>query len=217
LEYGSPGTGKTVTIVEAMQQLLIRSPGVRILACAPSNSAADLIAQKLIVLGSSQLLRLNSLSRKFDDLPKTLLPFSQVNENKVFVIPPREDLENFRVVVSTCISGGIPQGLGLKRGHFTHIFIDEAGQAKEPEVMVSIKSIAGLLTNVILAGDNQQLGPVVHSRLARDLGLKLSYLDRIMGLEIYDLEKFSGVTWVLLSFLSLKTSSFQNSALCPEL
>lgn len=177
-----------------MQQLLIHSPSVRILACAPSNSAADLIAQKLLVLGRSQLFRLNSLSRKFEDLPKTLHSVSQVNENKIFAIPPREELERFRVIVSTCISGGIPEGLGLKRGHFTHIFIDEAGQAKEPEVMVPIKSIAGPSTNVILAGDNQQLGPVVHSRLARDLGLKTSYLDRLMGLDIYNLKKFSGVT-----------------------
>lgn len=187
-----------------MRQLLDRSPDVRILACAPSNSAADLIAQKMLTLGVSELFRLNSLSRKVKDLPATLRSFSQINGNNVFAIPTREVLEGFRVVVSTCISGGIPQGLGLKPGHFTHIFIDEAGQAKEPEVMVPIKTISGPLTNVILAGDNQQLGPVIHSTLASKLGLKTSYLDRIMGLDIYNLDKFSGITWVMFSYLVLE-------------
>lgn len=185
-----------------MRQLLDRSPDARILACAPSNSAADLIAQRMLMLGASQLFRLNSLSRKVKDLPRTLLPFSQINGNNVFVVPTREALEKFRVVVSTCISGGIPQGLGLKPGHFTHIFIDEAGQAKEPEVMIPIKTISGPLTNVILAGDNQQLGPVIHSNLASKLGLKTSYLDRIMGLDIYNLGNFPGITWVVLLYLN---------------
>lgn len=193
----SPGTGKTVTIVEAMRQLLMRDPNVRILACAPSNSAADLIAQKLLDLGPAQLFRLNSISRRFEALPKTLHKFARVNENKVFAIPLLEELRGFRVVVATCISGGIPSGIGLKRGHFSHIFIDEAGQGKEPELMVPIKGMAGESTNIILAGDNQQLGPTVYSVLARSLGLKKSYLSRLMERAIYDLKGSDrGLTYV---------------------
>ena len=93
------------------------------------------------------------------------------------------------MVVSTCLSGGVPASLGLKRGHFSHIFIDEAGQGKEPEVMVPIKSIAGKDTNVVLAGDNQQLRPIVHSSTARTLGLTNSYLARLMALDIYNIQK----------------------------
>ncbi|KAF9457927.1 P-loop containing nucleoside triphosphate hydrolase protein [Collybia nuda] len=219
--FGPPGTGKTVTIVEAIRQLLDRDPNTRILACAPSNSAADLIAQGMLALGNAKLFRLNSLWRKVKDLPLTLHPFSKINGNKIFSMPTREELEKFRVVVSTCIAGGVPQGLGLKPGHFTHIFIDEAGQAQEPEVMVPIKTISGPSTNVILAGDNQQLGPVIHSALAGSLGLRKSYLDRLMRLNIYNLDNYSGITIVKLlknfrshsEILQVSNLEFYNSEL----
>ncbi|EEB97806.1 hypothetical protein MPER_02800 [Moniliophthora perniciosa FA553] len=54
--------------------------------------------------------------------------------------------------------------------------------------MVPLKSLAGDKTNVILAGDNKQLGPIVHSALAAAFGLKTSYLSRIMDREIYSLD-----------------------------
>lgn len=180
-----------------MRQLLQKDLNARILACAPNNSAADTIAMKLINLGKTQLLRLNSLSRKIDDMPKTLREFSLINDNVVFAMPSLENLLKYRVVVATCLSGGVPANLGAKRGHFTHIFIDEAGQGKEPELMVPIKSIADEKTNIILAGDNQQLGPIVHSNVAGSLGLKTSYLARIMDRQIYDLDIYRGITYVL--------------------
>ncbi|KAF7323583.1 RNA helicase [Mycena kentingensis (nom. inval.)] len=185
--FGPPGTGKTMTIVEAINQLLLRHPNARILACAPSNSAADLIAQRLSPLGAMTLLRLNSLTREYEKLPKDLLKFSASNDNKTFVLPPLEELAKFRVVVATCLSGGVPAQMGVKRGFYTHIFIDEAGQATEPEVMLPIKSLVDKDTNIVLAGDDKQLGPVVQSGLAGILGLKLSYLSRIMQREVYSL------------------------------
>ncbi|KAJ7746480.1 RNA helicase [Mycena maculata] len=201
--FGPPGTGKTVTIVEAIHQLLLCDPEARVLACAPSNSAADLIARKLLSLGTTQLFRLNSLSRKYLDLPKDLIKFSAVNDNLTFVFPVVEDLRKYHVVVSTCLSGGVPAQLGVKRGHFSHIFCDEAGQATEPEVMLPIKSIADNFTNVVLAGDNKQLGPIVHSRIAASLGLAVSYLARLMQRELYSLDPQtsfggSGITIVKL-------------------
>ncbi|KAJ7056200.1 RNA helicase [Mycena amicta] len=185
--FGPPGTGKSLTSVEIIRQLLLRDPNARILACAPSNSAADLIAQRLTPLGTTTLLRLNSLTRKHEDLPKELQKFSAINDNLTFVLPVLEDLKKYRVVVSTCLSGAVPAQLGIKRGWFTHIFVDEAGQAIEPEIMLPIKSLADGKTNIVLAGDDKQLGPIVQSALAASFGLRVSYLSRIMQRDIYSL------------------------------
>ncbi|KIP01837.1 hypothetical protein PHLGIDRAFT_112706 [Phlebiopsis gigantea 11061_1 CR5-6] len=188
--FGPPGTGKTVTLVEAIRQILKDNPDAKILACAPSNSAADLIAKRLTSqLSPRELFRLNSFARPYKTFMQqsaALEPYTLYNDNDVFAIPPLKTLRSYRVVVATCISAGIPHALGFERGHFSHIFLDEAGQATEPMSMVVIKTLADECTNVVLAGDHRQLNPIVRSPLARDLGLKLSYLERLMNMPIYD-------------------------------
>lgn len=181
-----PGTGKTVTIVEAMAQLLARNPSARILACAPSNSAADIIAEKLTYLGPKALFRLYAPSRYKDQVPDKLLPFSYRNPKGSFSVPTDDRMAAFRAIVTTCVSASVVYGIGMHRGHFTHIFVDEAGQATEPEVMIAIKTMADSNTNIILAGDPKQLGPIVRSGAARELGYQTSYLERLMGRKLYE-------------------------------
>ena len=196
-EVPRPGTGKTVTIVEAIRQLVQTKPDTRILACAPSNSAADLIAERLSDLGKSQIFRLNAHSRGVDHVPRAVIGLSRITKDDGFdrfVVPPTDDLMKFRVVVCTCLSASLPHGVGVPRGHFSHIFIDEAGQATEPEVMISVKTMADPRTNVILSGDSKQLGPIVRSPIARELGLTQSYLDRLMENPIYDETEGRGTT-----------------------
>jgi hypothetical protein len=74
LLFGPPGTGKTVTVVEAVLQLVLRCPaaaGNRVLVTAPSNFAADLLLERLaqVLTSRTQLLRVNAYHRSFDDLP----------------------------------------------------------------------------------------------------------------------------------------------------
>ena len=38
---------------------------------------------------------------------------------------------------------------------------------------------------VVLAGDPMQLGPVLRSSIAKDYGLQLSYLERVMDMDLY--------------------------------
>ena len=60
--------------------------------------------------------------------------------------------------------------------------------------MIAIKTLADSLTNVVLAGDHCQLNPIVRSPLAREQGLKLSYLERLMNMPIYDEREGQGRT-----------------------
>ncbi|KZT24151.1 hypothetical protein NEOLEDRAFT_442878 [Neolentinus lepideus HHB14362 ss-1] len=204
--FGPPGTGKTVTIVEAIRQILRHNPNARILACAPSNSAADLIASRLTMYSQDQLFRFYAPSRTKKDVPDKLVPFvyeKQMELDRVersmrdyFSVPPMTRLRRFNIIVSTCVSASVAYGVGLQRGHFTHIFIDEAGQATEPEAMISIKTMADDQTKVILSGDPKQLGPIVRCPVARELELDTSYLERMMKSDIYSEDSpNTGITW----------------------
>ncbi|KAG2071488.1 P-loop containing nucleoside triphosphate hydrolase protein [Suillus decipiens] len=202
--FGPPGTGKTITIVEAMKQLLKHKPNTRILATAPSNSAADIIASRLAsTLGSDELFRLYAPSRHLDQAPDELLRYThkkrlEGEDKSCFSVPPIPILKRFKVIVCTCVSASIPYGIGIPRGHFTHIFVDEAGQATEPEVMIGIKTMADNATNIVLAGDPKQLGPIIRSNIARQLGLEKSYLERLMSMDAYEAQSGHGLSVVKL-------------------
>ncbi|KAG8954837.1 hypothetical protein FRC04_010319 [Tulasnella sp. 424] len=197
--WGPPGTGKTITVVEAIRQVLAKNPNARILACAPSNSAADLIAQRLTSLGRNRLFRMNAPSRFTNRLPDDLRDFVYKDRDGYFTVQGAQHLKQFSVVVSTCLSASIPFGVGVEVGHFSHIFIDEAGQAMEPEIMVPIKTMADDRTTIVLSGDPKQLGPIVRSAVASHLGLATSFLNRLVDREVYSNSASVGVTMVKLT------------------
>ena len=65
--------------------------------------------------------------------------------------------------------------------HFKHVFIDEAGQATEPETCTALAGIISAdVGQLVMAGDPQQLGPIVRSSLAVKYGLSVSLLERLM-------------------------------------
>ncbi len=49
-------------------------------------------------------------------------------ENGSLVTPPLQELKSYKVVVSTLQTARSLALMGLNKGHFTHIFIDEAAQ-----------------------------------------------------------------------------------------
>lgn len=179
--FGPPGTGKTITLVEAILQVYHFLPSSRLLVCTPSNSAADLICTRLHhsgLLDSSSLARVNASSRQKAAIPDVLWPYSRAGEDI-------RTASYHRIVVSTCSSAGMFHNVGLQVGHFTHVFLDEAGQATEPEALIPISLISELDGQIVLAGDPRQLGPIVKSKMASAFGFGVSMLERLMANPLY--------------------------------
>ncbi|RZC34473.1 AAA 11 domain containing protein, partial [Asbolus verrucosus] len=152
--FGPPGTGKTITIVEAILQIK-ESTTKRILVCAPANSACDNIAIMLLPhCTKSELLRIHSDTRETSTLTEELKKYSNMEVEGIFTKMSVDEIMKFRIVVTTLML------IGRYRNYKCDcVFIDEAAQASEPETNIAL----GLLTaggQLILAGDPKQLGPM---------------------------------------------------------
>ncbi|XP_057598035.1 RNA helicase Mov10l1 isoform X2 [Hippopotamus amphibius kiboko] len=179
--FGPPGTGKTVTIIEAVLQASHALPDSRILVCAPSNSAADLVCLRLHesqALRPGTMVRVNATCRFEETITEAIRPYCRDGEDVW-------KASRFRVVITTCSSAGLFYQIGLRVGHFTHVFVDEAGQASEPECLIPLGLVSDVSGQIVLAGDPMQLGPVIKSRLAMAYGLHVSMLERLMSRPAY--------------------------------
>ncbi|KAJ3177221.1 hypothetical protein HK101_010308, partial [Irineochytrium annulatum] len=250
-QWGPPGTGKTKTCIEAIYQVIRRDPHARVLACAPSHSAADTITRRLRdLLIPADLLRLISPRRSFIEVPEQLLPYT-FSVDGTFDMPPLEQVLRARVVVCTCEDAAMLAGVGLTnkftssahagfwrevrkwpyflaggaadiqatrapaRHVWTHLLVDEAGQASESETAIPLSVVAagfkpleghqhhhlhhqqpnappGLFAPpprvgvpVILSGDHMQLGPIVQSAFVRQEGGCISMFERLMARQLY--------------------------------
>ncbi|KAG1732660.1 RNA helicase [Suillus paluster] len=145
--------------LQAVKSILLQKPG-----SAPFVVFGPPGTGKTITI--INFLDFTAPSRHFEQIPDELRRYTHrklVGER----FPVLSDIARYRVIVSTCISAFIPY----------------AGQATEPEVMTGIKTMANKETNIILAGDPKQLGPVIQSNIAREFGLERSYLERLMAME----------------------------------
>jgi len=163
--------------------------------------------------GGGGVLRLNAQQRV--GTPVGLMKIcAQDTRSDHFTVPSVSVLATKRVVICTCgaahllVEAGYPSSLWRattpdRRSplpRFTHLLIDEASQALEPEMMLPLalatpEAVApGALPaagghklgcNVVLSGDHKQLGPVVRAPFCRDHGLATSLLERLMTLPLY--------------------------------
>ncbi|KAI9204489.1 P-loop containing nucleoside triphosphate hydrolase protein [Polychytrium aggregatum] len=224
--WGPPGTGKTKTLIETILQILNRHPDSHLLVCAPSHSACDTITHRLIPrLGPDKLFRFLSSQRLFNEVPQPILPYCHSTSN-YFDIPPIAKFMSFQVVVATCQDAFMLLQAGLSnrdlaqsyvsyhsnlhllwphlhpvpdpfmKPHWSHLLIDEAGQASEAETMIPLSCVTFFPPNatharsfspcqVVLCGDHMQLGPMVRSKDARDGRFHISWLERCMASELY--------------------------------
>lgn len=222
--YGPPGTGKTVTLVETILQLYANRTDARLLVCAPSNSAADhllekLVSEKKVSFRKNDILRLNAITRPLEEYQCDAdLQFCFL-ENSSFSCPPLSKLMHYRIIISTYMSASQLYAEGIRRNHFSHIFLDEAGQASEPETLIPLSHLCRRETVVVLAGDPMQLGPVIHSRCAESFGLGKSYLVRLFECEFYNTGNENYVTKLVRNYrchpeiLHLPSELFYNGEL----
>ncbi|XP_022790553.1 putative helicase mov-10-B.1 [Stylophora pistillata] len=189
LVFGPPGTGKTVTLVEAIKQVHALIGSSYILACAPENSAADLLAERLLPhVDKGKMFRMYAASRPWDFVPQKLKDARVVNFDPVLhevYYPSREELvSDYRIIVTTLVTAGRLVSALFPRNHFTHIFIDEAGHATEPECIIPVADLLDPYNprggQLVLAGDPKQLGPILRSPITQKYGLETSLLERLM-------------------------------------
>ncbi|XP_051805005.1 putative helicase mov-10-B.2 isoform X2 [Acanthochromis polyacanthus] len=181
LVFGPPGTGKTVTMVEAIKQIEKTEQSCHILACAPSNSAADLLCRKILEhVDEHKVYRMYATSRDPKMVPEELKACSNLVGDS-YIYPAKEELMKYRIMVTTLLTAGRLVTGGIPSGHFTHVFVDEAGHAVETECVIPL---AGLLNaesgQVVLAGDPKQLGPILRSPFALKFDMGMSLLERLM-------------------------------------
>lgn len=225
--HGPPGTGKSVTLTEAILQLYKTQRNTRILVCAPSNSAADhmlerLTAENVVEILKEDLLRLNASSRSLVDMKSEFLDYCCFDDKEmVFTLPVYEQFLRFKIIISTYASAALLYAEGLQTGHFTHIFLDEAAQASEPETMIPMAHFYRRNTVVVLAGDPVQLGPVIFSKDAESYGLGKSYMERLCESRFYNDGNQNYVTKLVRNYrchqhiLSLPSQLFYKGDLVP--
>ena len=185
--YGPPGTGKTTTVVEAIYQLAKHKEEPRILLVAPSNDAADILVEKLSAcFPPSEMRRLLAMSRPIELVSETARPYAKegLTGDKLLF-----EIESARIIVATVNMAARLYFNGVERGYFDVICVDEAGHATEPEVIAVASTLLDFNPRsggqLILAGDPEQLGPIIPSTICEKNGMCVSFMERLSRRDVY--------------------------------
>jgi hypothetical protein len=138
----------------------------------------------------SLLLRLCSPARRVDAILNVGLMKYCLLQRGSFIKPsPRILLSSRLVVVTTNALSLLSIGLdttttsgssGSGVDSFSHLIVDEAAQALEPETLAALCA-AGPTARVVLVGDPRQLGADVRSVHARSKGFSISLMERLLA------------------------------------
>ncbi|KAL6265201.1 hypothetical protein P5V15_005285 [Pogonomyrmex californicus] len=188
--FGPPGTGKTATLVETINQIVRQFPTKNILVCTVSNSAADEITKRLLAtknIPANMIYRMYAPSRDWATVDEKIQPCANfVDKTTLFL--SKELLLLKKIIITTLVSSVRLIGINFRENHFSYIIIDEASQATEPEILIPLtvtnKKTEDKRTRfqaqIVIAGDPYQLGPIVRCKEIEHL-LGRSMLERLMN------------------------------------
>lgn len=144
LIQGPPGSGKTVTCAEIVRRWLLSSEDP-VLLVAETNEGVDNLLKKLLVHGIQQeeIVRFGSSGWKvakelehltFESKYRQQVP-DKKDRNRIDKKLAKRILEGSKVLCTTCISAGSALLNGIT---FRRVLVDEASQATEPTILVSL-------------------------------------------------------------------------------
>lgn len=135
------GTGKTRTLVAAVEEI-VKSSNSCILICANSNAASDEIAMRLLkVLKRQQIFRMYAKSYNEGKISEEIKKSCNFMKDE-FMYPCLNYLYKYRVVISTLqTSGHIMRARSdphFDPRHFSYIIIDECASTHETAALIPI-------------------------------------------------------------------------------
>lgn len=189
-----------MTIVELTMQIAFLNPKAHIIIATPSNSAANLFTEALINSGKFnnphdfiRFVANNQIER--DLIPGHLqrycgticvasdqgqLDRTYFDDSNIRRDCTKSKIMNYRICIGTLSCFGSMMQVKFAKDHFSHVIIDEAGQATEPQTLIPMTFLSKFSGQIVLAGDPKQLGPMLISRFGRSLGLESSFLERLL-------------------------------------
>lgn len=195
------GSGKTNTVVETILQIQKNVKSSKICIAAPSNSAANLILEMLInshCLNNEEdgkvFLRIVSNNQVEKDLiPENLSKYcgtvniasdsggNSPSKDKRGILQhcTKSTIMKYQILIGTLNCLGNLMQMAFN-GYFTHVIIDEAGQAIEPEIVIPL-TMMKKSGQCIFAGDPKQLGAIVISSFANHYKFNTSMLERLLS------------------------------------
>lgn len=145
--FGPPGTGKTRTLVAAIEEIVKTTTDQYVLVCATSNSACDEIAERLldVIENEDDMFRMFARSVPPEKLSARLKRVSNLKTGKYFN-PALKVLYRYRVIITTlctssCFARAHIDQKVYDPKHFSYVFIDECSSASEVLTLVPIAGI----------------------------------------------------------------------------
>ena len=165
---GSFGTGKTRILAQAAFQILTKKQfrhephqRPRVLVCAHHQASANyFLAMYFGLMKNENHLKRIKIAR--------MIEFSRMNDVKkeyrkycMTINQVSDDLTKIQLVISTFgislhLAEKLKRSGKLKKDRFTHIFIDEGAQTREPETIAPL-CLCGPKTVIAIVGDHKQV------------------------------------------------------------